>query len=171
MKTVIYIILFFLSVFCANAQNAITPESNKYTLYIDNIMVGNEAKTDYSKIPAVLFEYYYKEIASTFESKKMIKEVFLEKDTIRHKKSLHIRTKKAKDGYLLINETLLNKIKEYCANYNEVIIYYVYNGKTVSTKNEVMQILKLRAKKVQILSTTQDENTKVITISFVDKQI
>jgi hypothetical protein len=169
MKNTIYFILFFLSVFCANAQNSIVPNSNKYTLYIDNIMVGNEAETDYSKIPAVLYNNYYKEFADTVASKKLIKKIFLEKDTIRQKNRLHIITKKAKDGYLLINETLSDKIKECCANNNEVQISYVYNGKIVSTKEEVRQILKLRAKKIQILSVEQDGNTKVITISFSDK--
>ena len=169
MKNVICLILFFLSVFYANAQNTITPNSNKYTLYIDYIMVGNETETDYSKIPAVLYKSYYKEIADTFASKKMIKKIFLEKDTIQHKNSLHIRTKKAKDGYILINKTIADKIKECCNDFNEVLISYVYNGKTVHTKDEVMRILKLRAKKIQILSITQDENTKVITVGFADK--
>ncbi|MDR1544776.1 MAG: hypothetical protein LBS50_10315 [Prevotellaceae bacterium] len=169
MKTAIYFILFFLSVFYANAQNSIVPNSNKYTLYIDNILVGNEEDTDYSKIPAVLFENYYKEFADTVASKKMIKEFFLEKDTVCLKNRLHIRTKQAKDGYLLINKTLSDKITECCNGWNEIVISYVYNGKIVSTKKEVKQIFKLRAKKIQILSVEQDASTKVITINFSDK--
>jgi hypothetical protein len=168
LKIAIYFILFFLSGFYTNAQNSIVPNSNKYTLYIDNIMVGNEAGTDYSKIPAVVFANYYKEFDDTVARKKMIKEIFLEKDTVCNKNSLHIRTKKAKDGYLLINKTLSDKIKECCANYKDGQISYVYNGKTVSSKDEVRQILKLRAKKIQILSVEQDENIKIITISFVE---
>jgi uncharacterized protein involved in tolerance to divalent cations len=169
MKTAIYFIFFFLSVFFANAQNALIPNSNQHTLYIDNIIVGNERGTDYSKIPAVLFENYYKEFADTFVCKKMVKEYFLEKDTVCHKNSLHIRTKKAKDGYLLINKTLSDKIKECCNDWNEVAVFYVYNGKIVSTKDEVRQVLKLRAKKIRILSVEKDKNTNVVTISFSDK--
>ncbi|MDR1055794.1 MAG: hypothetical protein LBL90_08240 [Prevotellaceae bacterium] len=99
----------------------------------------------------------------------MIKDIFLEKDAIHNKNSLHIRTKKTKDGYLLRNKKFMDEIKECCKDFNEVSVSYVYNGKIISAKDEVKRMLKLREKRIQILSVTQDERTKVITVNFADK--
>lgn len=169
MKIVIYSILFFLSISYSNAQNSVKPKSNKYTLYIDNIMIGNESEVDYSKIPAVLFENYYREFINTVVNKKMIKELFLEKDTTNNKNSLYIRTKKAKDGYWFINKTVSDKIEVCCTNKSDVLVSYVYNYNLVSTKNEVLKMLKLRAKKIRILSVEWNNKINTITVSFVDK--
>lgn len=169
MKIVIYSIFFFLSIFYSNAQNPVNPKSNKYTLYIDNIMIGKENEVDYSKIPAVLFENYYREFINTVVNKKMIKELFLEKDTINNKNSLYIRTKKAKDGYWFINKTVSDKIEVCCTNKSDVLVSYVYNYNPVSTKHEVLKMLKLRAKKIRILSVEWNNKINTITVSFVDK--
>lgn len=169
MKIVIYSIFFFLNISYSNAQNSVNPKSNKYTLYIDNIMIGNESEVDYSKIPAVLFENYYREFINTVVNKKMIKELLLEKDTTNNKNSLYIRTKKAKDGYWFINKTVSDKIEVCCTDKSDVLVSYVYNYNSVSTKNEVLQMLKLRAKKIRILSVEWNNKINTITVSFVDK--
>lgn len=121
-----------------------------------------------NKLPKFLLEYYQDLAPNCYYS------IEFRVDTTKissngYYTTLFMFTKLAKDGYLLINKTFSDKIKECCANSNDVQISYVYNGKAVSTKDEVRQILKLRAKKVQILSVEQDESTKVVAISFTDK--
>jgi uncharacterized protein involved in tolerance to divalent cations len=166
-------VLFSLSVFYKlNAQNAVIPNSNKHTVYIDNLIIGNEQGNDFSKIPAVLLENYYKDLID-FPNKhffgKSIKDIYLEKDTVRHKNSLHIRTKNAKDGYLFVNKIVSEKIQECCIDFKNVTVSYVHNGKIISTKEEVKELLKLRKKKLKILSVTEDKENSVITIIFTDK--
>ena len=121
-----------------------------------------------NKMPTFLLEYYkdlklndYSLIEHRVDTTKINPKGF--------STTLFIFTKKAKDGYLLINKTLSDKIKKCCNGWNEVVVSYVYNGKSISTKDEVREIIKLRAEKIQILSVEQDENTKVVTVSFADK--
>jgi hypothetical protein len=181
MKIRYLIIIFVLTFSNVNAHN---PSNDSLIVYIDNIYVGKRCCVDFNIIPSVLLENFYckylidcsqinvsvNDPFSIITNLKTIKQISIEKnDRLSTDGIFHIRTKKAKDGYLLINETLSDKIKECCTNYNEIQISYVYNGKIVSTKDEVNQILKLRAKKIQILYVEQDGNTKVITISFSDK--
>jgi uncharacterized protein involved in tolerance to divalent cations len=152
--------LFLIFGHCVYAQTDIAgfDQYNSYELciYIDNI--------EQRYIPKILLELYY----SNININDFVRE-YQEIDCENQKRNVYKYTKKAKDGYLIINETLSDKIKECCANCSKVQISYVYNGKIVSTKDEVRQILKLRAKKIQILSVEQDGNTKVITINFSDK--
>jgi len=176
------IITFFVAILRyvdCNAQQAIFPASHRMTVYFDNIIVsniifGNERMVNIDKIPCVLYDNYYsKYIVSTNDTlpkaikSKIVKKIFIEKDTILNKNSLHIRTKKAKDGYLFINKILSDEIDKYCTNYD---VSYVYNSKIVYTKDKVRQILKLKRKKIKILSVKRDENTKIVTISFSDKK-
>ncbi len=48
-------------------------------------------------------------------------------------------------------------------------ISYVYNKKAVTTKKDVMRVLRLREKCIQISEIIQDEQFGMITVYIIDK--
>lgn len=48
-------------------------------------------------------------------------------------------------------------------------VLYVYNNKAVRTKKDVMRVLRLREKCIQISEITQDEQLGIITVYIIDK--
>ena len=176
------IILFVAILLCidCNAQNAIFPASHRMTVYLDNIIVtniifGNERMVNIDKIPCVLYDNYYGKyidfstndtLPKTIKSK-IVKKIFIEKDTILNKNSLHIRTKKAKDGYLFVNKSIMGKITG--LDLDKLKVSYVYNNRVVTTKEDVMRVLGLRKKRIQISEILQDEQSGMITVYIFDK--
>lgn len=177
------VIIFIISIWAFLNVNAHNPNSDSLIVYIDNIFVGKKCCVDFDRISSILLENYYcKYLLECTQTEflvndpfsimnpKAIKQFFIEKNDILSTDGiLHIRTKKAKDGYLLLNKHITGKIMECCNNFNEVSVLYVYNGKIVSTKDDVKQLLKLREKDIEILSVTQEEKAKVITVNFIVK--
>lgn len=175
-KIIILFVSIWLYPYC-NAQYAPIPDNHRYTAYIDNIIVGNERGIDMGKIPCVLWNYYYGEyidfstndsLPKTIKSK-IVKKIYIEKDTILYKNSLHIRTKKAKDGYLFVNKSIMDKIANFGFDLDELKISYVYNNRAVTTKEDVMRIIRLRKKRIQIPDIVQDKKLGVITVYIIDK--
>ena len=177
------IIIFFVAILLyvdCNAQQAIFPASHRMTVYLDNIIVsniisGNEPMVNIDKIPCVLYDNYYSKhigfstndtLSKTIESK-IVKKFFIEKDTILNKNSLHIRTKKAKDGYLFVNKSIMDKIAG--LDLDKLKVSYVYNNRVATTKEDVMRIIKLRKKRIQISEILQEEQSGMITVYIIDK--
>jgi len=166
------IIIFFISVcYCLNSiAHSPPPESHRW--YIDNIFVG-VGETNIQKMPCIVLRYYYNEIFgdSLFSDHKveMIKEIFIERgECPLSTKSVHIRTKKAKDGYLFLNKNITDKIKSLDINLDELRILYVYNNKVVSTKDEVNQLLALRKQNIQISEIIHDEHSKTLSVYIIE---
>lgn len=57
---------------------------------------------------------------------------------------MHTYTKKAKDGYLFVNKSIMDKIRGLDYDLDKLKVSYVYNNKAVTTKEDVMRIIKLR---------------------------
>lgn len=161
----------------SNAQDAITPDSYRHTVYIDNIIVGNESVIDFKEIPSILFDNYYNEYinlsihdsATKIVKSKMTKKIYFEKDTVHHENSLHIRTKKAKDGYLYVNKSIMDMVASLDYDLDKLKVSYVYNNNVATTKKDVMQILGLREKHIRISEIVEDEQSGVIIVYIFDK--
>ena len=159
MKTHIYLTLICLSiVFCLNAQTGIAGYE-KYNSYEQSIYVDNLAQ---KLIPEIFVSTYSKFKTSDFKNSQVI-------DTIRQKREIHIRTKKAKDGYLFVNKSIMDKIANLECDLDKLKVSYVYNDRVVTTKEDVMRVLGLREKRIQISEILQDEQSGVITVYIIDK--
>ena len=180
-KIITFFVAILLYVDC-NAQQAVFPASHRMTVYLDNIIVsnivfGNERMVNIDKIPCVLYDNYYGKcsffstndtLPKTIKSK-IVKKIYIEKDIVLHKNSLHIRTKKAKDGYLFVNKSIMDKIAGLDCNLDKWKISYMYNNKEVTTKEDVMRFIKLRKKRIQISEILQDERSGEIIVYVFDK--
>ncbi|MCL2562366.1 MAG: hypothetical protein FWE10_08650 [Rikenellaceae bacterium] len=171
-KIFVILICSFLSI---NSQYAQIPNSHRHAVYIDNIFIGTAGAEDIKKIPRILLENYYGEIFvdSLFEPKnpKMIKDIYIERERedLLHAGSLHIRTKKAKDGYLFVNRKIMDKIASLDCDLGGLQILYVYNNVAVTTKKDVMRLLGLRERRIRISEITYDELSREITVYIFDE--
>lgn len=161
MKTYFYLTLICLSFFYSlSAQTDIIGyeryDSFEQFIYIDNL--------DQRLIPEIFnTTYYFKLKESEF---KVDSQVI---DTIHQKREIYVYSKKVKDGYLLVNKKIMDKIKDLNCNLNELKVSYAYNGETVSTKEEVNRILRLKEKNILVSINLQDERSKVISVCILDK--
>ena len=160
MKVHIYLILICLTVsFRLNAQIGIAgnEQYNSYEqcIYIDNLT---------QKLTSDIFvsAYYSKLKTSDSKTSQII-------DTIHKKREVHIRTKKAKDGYLFVNKKIMDKVANLNCELDKMKIFYVYNNKAITTKKDVMRVLGLREKRIQISEIIQDEQLGMITVYIIDK--
>jgi len=160
MRTFVIIFLIFV-IFTIKAQESVRPGIYRYNYYIDNIYVGYDTLI-YDKIPFALREYYYGKDSFRIE---IIKKTYLEKDTTYNKSNLHIRTKQAKDGYLFVNKIIMDKIKD--SGFDKCKVSYVYNNRVITTEEDVIRLLGLRKKRIQITDILQDEQS--ITVYIIDK--
>jgi hypothetical protein len=159
MKAHIYLILICLNFFSLNAQTGIAGNeqynSYKQCIYIDNLA---------QKLTSDIFvsTYYSKLKTSDFKTSQVI-------DTIRQKREVHIRSKKAKDGYISVNKSIMDKVTSLGCDLDKLKISYVYNNRAVTTKEDVMRVLGLKEKRIQISEILQDEQSGVITVYIIDK--
>ncbi len=109
--------------------------SYKMNVYIDNILK--------ELIPDKFNVYYY----SGINDKDLINKS-QEYDTIRKEHNVYVYTKKAKDGYLYVNEGLSNHIKSKCYNVNELAIMYLINGGFIDNRKGVFALLALRKRNI-----------------------
>lgn len=126
----------------------------KQVLYIDNL--------ELNFIPDVLNEVYYSQIDET-----KLDVSYQEIDTIHQERRVFAFTRNAKDGYLLINRCVMNRLKE--MHIDEAKISYVYNDKIVSNSFEVNEVLNLKAKNVCISNILYNIESKTMSIYFLDK--
>lgn len=160
MKAHIYLIIIWLNVFLSlNAQTGIAG-NEQYNSYEQCIYIDNLAQ----KLTSDIFvsTYYSKLKTSDFKTTQLI-------DTIRQKREVHIRSKKAKDGYLFVNKSIMDKVASLGCDLDKSKISYVYNDRTVMTKIDVMRVIGLREKCIQISEILQDEHLGVITVYITDK--
>ena len=175
------VIILVISICAFGNANAHSPNSDSLFVYIDNIFIGKRCCVDFNKIPSVLIENYYckylLECSHTDISvndpfsiinPKTIKQLFIEKsDMLSTNGILHIRTKKAKDGYLFVNKSIMDKITG--LDLDKLKVSYVYNNRVVTTKEDVMRVLGLRKKRIQISEILKDEQSGMITVYIFDK--
>lgn len=78
-------------------------------------------------------------------------------------------TKYAKEGYLFVNNKIMDKIKELDCCLNGVKVSYMYNDKIISTKSDVNRILKLKPKNMEISAILYDKKIKTISVYLKSK--
>ena len=78
-------------------------------------------------------------------NQKAIKKLYIEKSDILSTNGIqHIRTGKAKEGYLYVNKYIMDNVANLDSEKDNIKIMYVYNDKEVETKGEVMQLIGLK---------------------------
>ncbi|MBT9875213.1 hypothetical protein GPL06_20915 [Bacteroides salyersiae] len=160
MKIRIYLTLFFLSFFCnVNAQNGFI-ESEKYNCYEQHIYIDC---LEQKLVPEIFNNTYYTKIK---ESELYVDSQII--DTIHQKRIICIYTKKARDGYLFVNEMIMDKVDDLNWNLDKLRIIYIYNDKIVSTSDEVKRVIGLKMKNIQNSVILQDEKTNIISVYIYD---
>ena len=160
MKVYIYLILICLNVFCRlNAQTRIAG-NEQYSSYELCIYVDNLSQ---KSIPDIFVSTYYDKLkTSDFKISQVI-------DSIHKRREVHVRTKKAKDGFLFVNKYIMDHVTNLNCELGKMKVLYIYNNKEVKTKEDVMSVLRLRKKSIQISEITQDEQSGLITVYVIDQ--
>ena len=154
----IYFIIICLNVFCKlNAQSGISGYE-QYDFYEQCTYIDNMAQ---DLIPDLFLNTYYNNLkkADYFISQTI--------DFVHTRREVHIRSKKARDGYLFVNKYITNNIVAY--DQKKMKVLYVYNNKIVKTKKDVMRVLRLRKKNIKNLEFIQDEQSGIVTLYIIDK--
>ena len=160
MKVQFFLILITLTVCCQlNAQTGIGG-NERYNSYEQCIYVDNLAQ---ELIPDIFVGTYYCKLKSSgYKASQFF-------DTLHKRRELHIRTNRAKDGYLFVNKSIMDKIGCLKCELDKMEVSYVYNNKSVRTKKEVKRVLRLREKHIQHAAITIDEHLGVIDVHILTK--
>src|SRR5574344_1610323 len=161
MKVHISLILVCLNAFFRLSAQTGIAGNEQYNSYEQYIYIDNLTQKLTSDI--FISTYYSKLKTSDFKTSQII-------DTIHKKKEVHIRTKNAKDGYLFVNKSIMDKFANLNCELDKMKISYVYNNKAVTTEKEVMQVIGLREKRIRILEIVQDEKWGIITVYIINKK-
>lgn len=101
---------------------------------------------------------------------------------------MFLYSKKAKDGYLFLNEYITSKIAEMGHDFNGLReklnpppgstfrtkgetrkLQYIFNGSIVKTKDDVKKVLKLKKEQIEVLYVIYNEYINTYIVSFVRK--
>lgn len=167
MKARVYLILFCLSVcFRMNAQPGLDHYDYDICYFVDNLPQIPPKDTvgfDGILVPSVIDSIYYSQLKYNTKIK-----WFNVIDTHHKRIEFHIRSKKARDGYLFVNRTVADFFTDSVSGMNRALVVYVYNNKVVSTKEDVKRLLRLREKRISITGIKPDEQSGTITV-YVQK--
>ena len=153
--------LIFLILICFAACGRLSTQSGiadneQYNSYELSILLDNLAQ---EFIPVLFYNTYYGSIKTNdYKSSQIM-------DTGHKKREVHIRTRKAKDGYLLVNKCVM----DYVANNEDICfeglkVAYVYNNKAVLTDKDVLKILSLRKRCIKVSDIVPDNQSGLITV-------
>ena len=153
--------LIFLILICFAACGRLSTQSGiadneQYNSYELSILLDNLAQ-EYT--PALFYNTYYGSIKTDdCKSSQIIDK--------RHKKrEIHTRTRKAKDGYLFVNKCIMDYItNNEGLNFDGLKVAYVYNNKAVLTDKDVMMILSLRKRRINVSEIVPNYQTRLITV-------
>lgn len=114
--------------------------------------------------PNVIDSIYY----SKLKLNRLNYKAFQTIDVIHHKRELHLRSKRANDGYLFVNKCIVDKISTSYPELGNMIVSYVYNDTVTTTKKDVRRILRLREGRIRVQNIIVDKQKGVITVFIVD---
>lgn len=168
MKASLYLIFILLSVFGldAQAETAVAghnPSFDKESAYIDNLLVYQNKGRVPRKLTSDIFNSLF------YSQRKIYSTSWIKVDSTNTKMVYHLRTKKAKDGYLYVNRCITDKVLSSGCQQDTVKITYVYNNKEVTTQEEVKKVVRLRKRKIRISDFIFDERKGLVTVYIVDK--
>lgn len=149
-----------LSVFCRLIAQTESGENEQHDSYVQCVYIDN---LDHHLISDILINsYYYKLKPSDFKISQII-------DTNHNRRELHIHTKKAKSGFLYVNQYIMESIEVSSPKSERMKVVYVYNDSEVKTYKDVIHLLGLRKKRIGVSKLTQDEQLGIITV-FITKE-
>lgn len=148
------------------------PYCYKVSFFIDNL--PSEITSD------VIDSVYY------FKLNRLSYKTSVINDSVNRITECHLRSTKAKDGFLFVNECVSNtmrgieseddktgvfslKSKENPIVNSHYKITYVCNNKVIRTKREVLQLLRLRKKRIEVSQITRDDHLGIITVYITTK--
>ena len=125
--------------------------SYKLCTFLDNLGQGY--------VPEVFLSNYYGSInLADCKSSQII-------DREHKIREVHIKTRKAKDGYLFVNKSIMEYISNNdSGSFDGLKVAYVYNNKAVLTEKDVMDVLRLRKRRIRISEIKPDNQSGVITV-------
>ena len=154
MKFASIILCFIISV-TLSAQDDIL-DLERYNSLSTNIYIDNLSQN--ISCSAFQLNYYSHIPASKYDVEQIISQDSKLREVLVH-------SPKARNGYLYVNETL-NKILD-GKQYPQQLLY-VYNDVLVTSKKEVMRIVRLRKKQIKALIISHnDKNNEIIAYIYV----
>lgn len=125
-------------------------------LYFDNL--------DEHLIPKVFHELYYNKIAKQARKRGAI---ICTNYTQNKLTVCNFQSKAAKEGYLFINNYVMMKVDSQEWS-DKMTISYVYNGKEVCTKKDIMRVVRMKRKDTDVFYH-YDTKTEKLTITIKPK--
>ena len=154
MKKHIVFLLFCMTIFCQlHAQTS----GLDYYSYPVIVLIDNLPQSIKSEVLDSL--YYQKLNDADYTS-------FVTLDHTNGITKLNVRSKRAKDGFLFVNEY----VRDCAARDSLVSLVYVYNDETIKTKKDVSRMLRLRKKRIRVKDIKKDDQTGTITVFVVNKK-
>lgn len=154
MKTCLWFLLICITLCCSiKAQHIREPYNYKVTIYFNGL--PSELNPDFI---AAFYSKNFK--AFKFKGKTVI-------DDAHERTDVYFLSKKARDGFLFVNETILEFIEE--SNYDKegIKVAYVHNNVPVTTEEDLVQILRLRRRRIKDIDIHLDEPSRIINAYIV----
>ena len=89
-------------------------------------------------------------------------------DKTQKRRDIIVRTNKAKDGYLYVNQCVMDHIKMQNRRMSKIKVSYFYNNAEIRTEREVLQFLQLRKKRIRVSQIINDDSQGLFYIYIVD---
>lgn len=142
----------------AQTENPAIEQFNSFQqmIYIDNL--AQELMPD-----IFLNSYYYKTNKADFVVSQTI-------DTLLRRREIHIYSKKANNGFLFVNDFIMNSITTIDYEEGNLLLRYVYSNKEVSSEKDVRRFIRLRKKHIRISDITFDRNLGLLTIYIIGER-
>ncbi len=175
------IIIFIISLWSCLFAGAHSPNTDSLDVYVDNIYVGKMCCMNLVRIPAVFMKCYYRDFidaASDSESSDRlsrinpasIKRMFIEKpDQLGGFDAMHLRTRRAKSGYLYVNECVGKALDLHGCKHADYSVSYVYNDKDVLTCDDVKKFLSLKKNRIVVGDCLIDDENRTIRVCITGK--
>ena len=111
-------------------------------------------------MPNILLDYYHSLDLKAFKS------IVIKIDTTAkahdvYSASAIMLSKKAKNGYLYVNNEIMKKVEELKCDIGEVSVSYFRNNKAILSDKDVCKFVKFKKKDVQSLSIEKEDSTMV----------
>ena len=108
--------------------------------------------------------YYSKLKQSDIKGKRIV-------DDTHRKTDVYLRSKKARNGFLYVNKDITDfiEVEELDNDLERIKVEYVYNKKNVTTEEDVIQFLKLKKRKIEVICLSIDKPSGIITAYITGK--
>lgn len=156
-----FLLIFFIIVgeHRLNAQTEIAG-NEQYNSYEQLLIVDNLSQT---LIPHILLQAYYLKLKPSGYS------VLQTLDVDHNKRYFIIHTKKARDGFLFVNKSIMDAIASDDYELDNLKVSYVYNGKAIRTNKDALFVIRLRKRNIRISEIRRNKQLGSIT-AFIESK-